>query len=181
MKKLLFIAACVAALVSCNKQVEQKPFDVRDIDSITVKDGADNPVKLSVLLDSTYNDLFKSEKEVNDFFERVVWNLKTQCNHPRTFVPNYVGFLHFKDTIEYKDINIYNFQVLVQGVAKNSYGVEGDVSDILNLIAWRDVTHLEATEDEPAEDWVYWHVMPNDKFFMDSFKSDIDKKLAEQQ
>lgn len=180
MKKLLLLAACVAVLASCGKQ-EVKPFNVMDYDSVTVKDGNKNEVRLSIkyLLDSTANDLIKSEEELNQFFNGIVWNLQNECNNPRTFVPEKIWNVEFKDVIEYKGEKIYVIESLVDGVAKNGFGVEGSVSDILHLIAWREVTHFEAEDDEPAEDWAYWHVMENDEFFLNKFKEDIDRKLGE--
>lgn len=180
MKKLLFIAVCVAALVSCNKQVEQKPFDVMEYDSVTVKDGTGSPVRLSIkyLMDSTANELIKSEEELNQFFEGIVWNLERECKHPRTFIPAKVWNVECTDIIEYNGEKIYVLKSLVDGYAKNGFGVEDKISDVLNLIAWREVTHLEGDEETPATDWAYWHIMPNDKYFVDFFKENIDKKIA---
>ena len=179
MKRLFFITACAAVLFSsCGKQQESKPFDVRDIDSVTVKDGNKNEVRLSIkfLLDSTTNDLFQSEEELNQFFEGIVWNLQTECSNPRSFVPEKIWNVEFVDTIEYKGEKMFVIKSLVDGVAKNGFGVEGKVSDILNLIAWREITHFEAEGDEQAEDWAFWHVMANDKFYLDKIKENIDKR-----
>lgn len=180
MKKLLFPMLIIGMIVSsCTKQVEEKPFNVMDYDSVTVKDGADNPVRLSIkfLLDSTANDLIKSEEELNQFFERVVWNLQKKCKYERTFKPTKIWNVECKDIIEYKGENLYVLQSLVDGVACNAFGIEDNITDILDLLAWREVTVFEAEGDEPADEYVFWHVMPNEPFFLDSYKSDIDRKL----
>lgn len=180
MKKLFLMTACVAVLFSsCGKQ-EVKPFDVMDYDSVTVKDGAKNDVRLSIkfLLDSTANELIKSEDELNNFFERIVWNLQTECNYPLTFVPTQILSVECKDVIEYRGENIYNIVSLVKGKAKNAFGVEGEISDVLDLIAWREATVFESEGDEAPTEFVYWHILPNTDNFMKDFEEDIDRKLA---
>jgi len=176
MKQYLLFVICVITLFSsCAKPVKEKPFDVRDVDSVTVKDGADNPVKLSIkyLLDSAYNDIFKSEEELNQFFDKVVWNLKNECTYPQGFKPtNIINFAIYHNPYQYKGEKIYHLHAFVECVVTNGFGVVYEGGDILDLIAWREKDIIS-----PEEEHIYWHVMPNETYFENCFKEDIDKKL----
>ncbi len=183
MKKILLFSVVVVLCIGCNKDVSSQKFNVLDYDSVTVKDGADNPVRLNIefLLDSTANDIIKSEEELNSFFSRIVWNLQLECNYPRTFIPTKISTLKFLDTIEYKGDKIYVLESLVHGVASNAYGVEGDVADILDLIAWRSVTYSKADEQGHVEElFALWSIMKNDRYYLKEFKERIDDQKSKE-
>jgi len=178
MKKLFLFAICVMALlVSCTKQVQEEPFNAGDVDSITVKDGADNDTRISVIcaLDSTAYGYFFNEKELSQFYGEIVSFLRDECRYPRTFKPLRVYSVKFKDTIDYRGITIYKIEAFLTGYAKNGFGVESDITEIFDLIAWRDVERLPANEEQPERDWAYWFVMKDRESAMKSIEHQIDR------
>ena len=175
MKKFLIITTvCVGFMFSsCNLQL--KKFVATDVETVTIKDGAGNPVEINVKnslgVDTAdvINKLVSSEDEYTRFISGIFWNLKNLCNNPRTFKPEKLGLLLMQDTIFYKDEKIYNFIVRAQGVAKNAYGVEGDVQEYLDLIAWKEVI---------AHDYVDWSIYPNNQSWLEFMNQRIDDSVV---
>ena len=173
MKKLLLpIAVLSILLCSCSK-VQQEPFKASNCDSVTIKDGSENPITISVrfLMDSTciLNDIIETQDEYADFIDDVFWNLQKDCNYPRTFKPKQLFGMDVIKTELYNEIPIYHIKTLATGIAANAFGVEGDVDNVLNLIAWKEVY----TWDDGDTD-SFWRVVPDDEWWMEKVTMDID-------
>ncbi len=103
--------------------------------SDTVKVEAGNGEKVNVNIFTLgigieLSDYMKSG-DIQPFIQEQCNILKGMCNNERTFVPESVGFLKILETITVDtgvgEITLYRYQCDVRGVAKNSFGVEGDV------------------------------------------------------
>lgn len=191
MKKVLFPLLMLSFIISaCNKVAEQKPFLATDVDSITIKDGAGNPyrikVKYTLGYDSTdiINRIVFSEKELTEFVSGIYSNLKSECKYPRTFKPVSLMGFEVLDTINIDGENILHIKVLATGVASNAFGVEGDISDILDLLAWKQMckplseeeTKEAINEGENPYDYTYfWHIYDNEEYWLNIIKKDITR------
>lgn len=189
MKKLLFPLLMIMMIVSsCTPKAEEKQFLATDVDSVTIKDGSGSPVKVNVKFtlgyDSTavINKMVYSEKELAEFVSRLYDNLKYKCNYPRTFKPvTLIGF-NVLDTINMDGENVFHIEVLAKGVACNAYGVPSDVSDMLDLLAWKQILPPLSEEDtkeaidegeNPYDYTYYWHVYNNEKYWIEQLHKDI--------
>ena len=177
MKKFLFPLLVLAMIVSSCGKVTEKPFKASECDSVTIKDGSENPVTISVhfLMDSAcvLNDLIENKKEYEDFIGDIFWNLKKECKYELTFKPEHLYGLEIGETEVYNGVNMYRITTLAEGVASNGFGVPSKVSEVLHLVAWREVY----TWDDGTYD-VFWRVLPDDDWWMEYIKGDIDKYVA---
>lgn len=179
MKKILLLLAVASLVIGCtNKPVEEKekPFIPYLIDSLTIRDGAENPVKVRVRgvfgHDSTaiINKWVSDTLEYRMLVESIFEELKENCYHPRTFIPDELMAFEITDTIPCNNSYIYKANVLATGFAKNSYGVEGEVRDILRLIMYRRTIVYDTYSIN------YWMVTPdepNNPFWMESAKREV--------
>lgn len=191
MKKILLpLFTLSIILISCTQKVKEKPFLATDVDSITIKDGADNPMRLNIKfslgLDSTdiINRMVFSEQELTEFVTGIFTNLKYSCKYPRTFKPkDLIGF-EVLDTVNFEGENILHIQVLAVGYASNAYGVESDVSEMLDLMAWKEIlpplSEKEQKEaiaegENPYDYTYYWHIYRNEQFWAEQLVKDIAK------
>lgn len=127
MKKALFTTAlsllCIISLSSCGK--------VETIMNVKVKDGSGNEVKCSVTVSQEACELFGTDiKSFNTFVQSVSNQMKRECKNPRTFVPE--NF--YLNDLKVEREGTYTMTVLVRGYAKNGFGVDGDVSDVIDVL-----------------------------------------------
>ena len=152
MKKLLFIAACVAALVSCNKPVEKEErFIATGVDTLIIHDGAYNKIPLCVhcafaLPDDTLALINRLVNDTDDYagFVQELFNIQQlKCNYQRTYVPESICMLSITDSIDYNGEIIYKFRYLAGGYAKNGFGVDCNINDVCEAYGWHEITEYK--------------------------------------
>lgn len=126
MKKILTLLAIWSitfTLASCGK--------VDTMMNVKVQDGSGNEVKCSVTVSKEVCELFGTDvSSFNTFVQSVSNQMKRKCNNPRTFVPDHF----YLNDLKIEREGTYTMTVLVQGHAKNGFGVEGDVSDVIDVL-----------------------------------------------
>lgn len=178
MKKILLPLLMIVLIISSCTKAPEKPFLVTDVDSVTVKDGSDNPTRICIKYafgyDSTavINTMISDEEELEQFVNAIFWNLKNECKYPRTFKP--VGLLGFKveDSMITDKGDVYKIRIIAKGIACNAFGVEQEINDYLDLLLWK--------EPEEADDGAfnYWHAYPIDKFWINVIETGIEQKIT---
>lgn len=142
MKKLSLLALAVLCLFGCTKS-----FHVAEVDSVNIKDGSDNvvPINLALTFSSVdsvlctkMDNFIKNEEELTDFVQGTFNVLKYKCNYPRTFKPSYLSLIEFQDTLLIDSAEVYEYSCYAHGYAKNAYGVEGSVSELLHLLCYKE-------------------------------------------
>lgn len=127
MKKTLFTIAlsifCIISFASCGK--------VDTMMNVKVQDGSGNEVKCSVTVSEDVCELFgKDVSSFNMLVQNAFTQMKSECQHPRTFVPEGL-FMH---DLKVQREGTYTVSAYVRGCAKNGFGVEGDVSDVIEIL-----------------------------------------------
>ena len=178
MKKVLFVLLMIGMIISSCTKVQEKPFLATDVDSVIVKDGAENKVKVYVKYQlgfdsaAAINSVVRSEEELSQFVDGIYWNLKNECKYPRTFKPSRLLGLNFTDTLAYSTDTVYRFNVFAYGTACNAFGVEQEISDYFDLLAWK--------ESEVLEDgmFTYIHIYPNEEFWVNIISKGIGEPIV---
>lgn len=99
--------------------------------NVKVQDSSGNEVKCSVTVSNDVCELFgKDVSSFNTLVQSVSNQMKREGNNPRTFVPSHF----FLSDLNVEREGTYTMNVLVQGYAKHGYGVEGDVSDVIEVL-----------------------------------------------
>lgn len=123
MKKIFALAIiAITAAVSCGTS-----------DTVKIESGNGEKVEVDVFTLGIGIELseYMKNSDIQPFVQEQCNILKGMCKNERTFVPESVGFLTILDTLlvdtGFGEITLYTYQCDVRGVAKNSFGVEGDV------------------------------------------------------
>lgn len=142
-------------LVGCTKSVKEEPikFYASGVDSLTIKDGKGNPVRIQIkgaFGNDSINHIDYWAKDTTQYVqivEGIFSKLKLTCKYERTFIPYKIWGFNVTDTIDVLTdtklnniINdtIYGISTFTDGYAANAFGVEGSIYKFVNTYLWFD-------------------------------------------
>lgn len=156
MKQLFFICISCLMLVGCTKSIEEEEtvkFYASGIDSLTIKDGKGNPVKIQIkgaFGKDSINPIDYWAKDTSQYVqivEGIFSKLKLTCKFERTFIPYKMSGFSVTDTIDVltdtilNDVindTIYGISTYTEGYAANAFGVESNIYKFVNTYLWFD-------------------------------------------